>query len=164
MGTDAIIELLRKEFENDSTQLEAFDAALHNSGQKKYQAAFFFLQGRPGQAVANEIVKRAVLHARISDVKAEATEIDVRTASDDDLRVIDFDSRWFLNPGTDALGKLITICPQQFGKVALTTNFDPLIEVAIRKAGGDCFKTVLHADGNLAQTEARGCHVIHLHG
>ena len=36
--------------------------------------------------------------------------------------------------------------------------------MAIRKAGGQCFRTSLHSDGNPAATEAPGCHVIHLHG
>src|SRR5207253_4932818 len=46
----------------------------------------------------------------------------------------------------------------------LTTNFDPLIEVAIQRAGGHYFRTMLHSDGNISQTEGNGCHVIHLHG
>jgi tetratricopeptide (TPR) repeat protein len=33
-----------------------------------------------------------------------------------------------------------------------------------RKSGGHFFRTVLHRDGNLAQTEGNGCHIIHLHG
>lgn len=46
----------------------------------------------------------------------------------------------------------------------LTTNFDPLLEVSIRRAAGHYFRTTLHSDGNLSQTEGTGCHVIHLHG
>jgi len=111
------------------------------------------------QSAANEIVKRAVLGARLKDASCEGVDIDVRSASDDELRVMEFDSRWELNPGIEALGKLVAHYPQRFGKTVLTTNFDPLIEVAIRRAGGDYFKTALHADGNLSQTEARGCHV-----
>jgi len=163
-GADEIIELIREEFACDSPQLAILDEALRSAGEKRYQAAFLFVQGRLGQAAANEIVKRAVLRARIGDDNRAEPEIDVRSASDDELRLIDFDSRWALNPGTEALGKLITNHPKQFGRIVLTTNFDPLIEVAIRKAGGDYFKTALHSDGNLSQTEGRGCHVAHLHG
>jgi tetratricopeptide (TPR) repeat protein len=71
---------------------------------------------------------------------------------------------WILNPGTENLGKLAARYPSRFGTSILTTNFDPLIEVAIRRAGGHYFRTILHSDGNLSQTEGIGCHVIHLHG
>ncbi len=164
LDTDGMIELIREEFAGDSSQLASFDDTLRAAGEKRYQAAFFFLQGRLGQASANEIVKRAVLRARIRGGNGTEAEIDVRSASDDELRLIDFDLRWALNAGAEALGKLITNYPRQFGKIVLTTNFDPLIEVAIRKAGGNYFKTALHADGNLSQTEGHGCHVVHLHG
>jgi len=54
--------------------------------------------------------------------------------------------------------------PSVFGSAVLTTNFDPLLEIAIRRASGTHYRTVLSADGSLAQTEADGCHVVHLHG
>ena len=66
--------------------------------------------------------------------------------------------------GSEALGKLIASYPEHFGRSILTTNFDPLLEVSIRRAGGSYFRTMLHSDGNLAQTEGIGCHVVHLHG
>jgi hypothetical protein len=163
-GTDEIINLVREEFADDSAQLAYFNEALDAAGAKRYQAAFLFLQGRMGQGAANEIVRRAVLGARLRNADLPEANSDVRTLSDDDLRLIELDSRWELNPGTEALGKLIAHYPKRFGRIVLTTNFDPLVEVAITKAGGKYFKTALHADGNLSQTEAHGCHVAHLHG
>ena len=71
---------------------------------------------------------------------------------------------WFVSPATENLGRLAANYPGRFGKSILTTNFDPLVEVAIRRAGGAYFRTTLHSDGNLSQTEGTGCHVIHLHG
>ncbi len=163
-STNEIINLVRQEFAGDSAQLAFLTEALDLAKEKKYQAAFLFLQGRLGQAAANEIVRRAVLGARPRDANLPEANASVRDLSDDDLRFIDFDQHWELNPGTEALGKLIAHYPKRFGKIVLTTNFDPLIEVAITRAGGEYFKTALHADGNLSQTEARGCHVAHLHG
>ena len=64
----------------------------------------------------------------------------------------------------ESLGRLATDYANVFGHVILTTNFDPLIEVAIQKAGGTHCRTTLYSDGNLYQTRATGCHVIHLHG
>lgn len=54
--------------------------------------------------------------------------------------------------------------PELFGRSLLTTNFDPLIEVSVRRSGGFYFRTTLHRDGNLSQTEGIGCHIVHLHG
>jgi hypothetical protein len=122
------------------------------------------LQGRLGQPIANEVVRKAVLAARLPQWERTKSGPDARTASDDELRLLEFDGRWALNPGTSAIAELITYYPDRFGRALLTTNFDPLIEIAIRSAGGQCFKTVLHADGNVSQTEGPGCHVIHLHG
>jgi len=72
-------------------------------------------------------------------------------------------SGWSLSPGTEHLAKLATSYPEYFGRTILTTNFDPLLEVAIQRSGGHYFRTNLHADGNLS-TEGMGCHIIHLHG
>jgi hypothetical protein len=84
---------------------------------------------------------------------------------DDSCRALDSDYEgWILTPAVEALGHLIAWYPDRFGRAALTTNFDPLLEVAIMKSGGHHFRTVLHRDGNLGQTEGTGCHVIHLHG
>ena len=78
---------------------------------------------------------------------------------------MDFDAKgWALNPATEFIGRLAARYPDRFGRSILTTNFDPLIEVSIRTAGGSYFRTTLQSDGNLSQTEGTGCHVIHLHG
>lgn len=160
---NGVIELIRREFEGDRTQLALLDKALADAGASRYQAAFVFLQGRRGQQTANEIVRTAVLGAWISG-PANISGIS-QTRIEDTCRVMDFDLRgWSLNPGTEAVGKLVTSYPDLFGKSILTTNFDPLLEVSIRRAGGQYFRTVLHSDGNLSQTEGMGCHVIHLHG
>lgn len=164
LGTERVIELIRGEFNDDPGQLTSFDDTLTTAKEKRYQAAFLFLQGRLGQSAANEIIRRAVLAAHPSRTLPPAESAQVSALSDEELRTLDLDTRWHLNPGTEALGKLVACHPERFGKLVLTTNFDPLIEVAIRRAGGECFKSAIHADGNLSQTEARGCHVAHLHG
>jgi hypothetical protein len=105
LATDGMIDLIRTEFSGDRFQLDALDHALATAGDKRYQTAFLFLQGRLGQATANEIVKKAVLGARLANPDPRVCALDPRTASDDDLRMLDFDSGWQLNPGTEALGK-----------------------------------------------------------
>ena len=85
--------------------------------------------------------------------------------SEEACRGFDTDTAgWTLTPGAAALGELAAKYPDRFGRTILTTNFDPLIGVAIAAAGGTSFRTVLHRDGNLGQTDGVGSHVVHLHG
>jgi tetratricopeptide (TPR) repeat protein len=165
LGVDGIIHLIRKEFENDAAEGAAFDKEVADSGVRRYQSAFSFLQGRRGQATANEVVRTAVLGARNPDALFIPINSGNQAAIEDACQTLDSDSRgWHLNPGIGSLGKIVAEYPDIFGKIILTTNFDPLIEVSIQRAGGSHYRTSLYSDGNLTQTKANGCHVIHLHG
>jgi len=162
-NVSGVIDAIRNEFQGD--QLDEFDKSLQ-SQPNAYQAAFWFLLGRRGQQAANEIIKRAVWKARTA-VPTGVSNAYAPSANtlDETCRALDTDvDGWVLTPAVEALGRLVTGHPEPFGKAVLTTNFDPLIEVAILKSGGHFFRTVLHRDGNLGQTEGSGCHVIHLHG
>ncbi len=163
-GVEGIVNLIRAEFAEDASQLEAFERFLEAGGKKRYQSAFVFLQGRRGQPVANAIVRRAVMAARNPGAAFATENFDNLSPTEDACRLMDLDaSGWNLTPGVKALGKLAADYRQYFGGTILTTNFDPLIQVAIHSAGGHFFRTMLHADGNLS-TEGDGCHIIHLHG
>lgn len=88
-----------------------------------------------------------------------------RADIEDVCRFIDNDKQgWAIGPGTENLGRLAVGYPERFGHWILTTNFDSLIEVAIRRSGGSHLKTVLPTDGDFTLTEGIGCHVIRLHG
>ena len=55
--------------------------------------------------------------------------------------------------------------PDVSGMIDLVrTELDDNDAVAVSKHGGSFYRTVLHADGNLAQTVGEGNHIIHLHG
>jgi hypothetical protein len=47
---------------------------------------------------------------------------------------------WLIAPGIEAVGKLLAQYQDRFGRSILTTNFDPLIEVSIRRAEGHYFR------------------------
>jgi tetratricopeptide (TPR) repeat protein len=163
-GVDAIVDLIRKEFADDPLQLAEFERFLEIGADKRYQAAFVFLLGRRGQPVANAIVRKAVIAARKPGSAFADTHFDNLAAAEEACRLMDLDaSGWNLTPGMKALGQLAAIYREYFGSSILTTNFDPLIQVAIQSSGGHFFRTTLHSDGNLS-TEGDGCHIIHLHG
>lgn len=162
---DGIVALIKTEFD-DAAQIAEFEKVIGNS-KNRYQAAFTFLLGRRGQQAANEIIKKAVWKARRPVITSDSNGNFEPTAetSDEACEILDNDYEgWVLAPSVDAIGKLISAYPERFGRAILTTNFDPLIEVAIGQSGGQYFRTVLHRDGNLGQTQGPGCHVIHLHG
>jgi hypothetical protein len=158
-----IIDSIRQEFVNDGEQSQKFDSAVLASGERAYQAAFRFLIGCKGQNVANLIVQEAVLRARTgSDATNRA---DDKPLSDNECLALEADNQnWSIPPGLLSLGELVSRVPSIFGRTLLTTNFDPLIQQSITRAGGDSYRTTLHLDGNPGQTLAKGCHVVHLHG
>jgi hypothetical protein len=164
-GVDGVIDLIRREFDDDREELSALETALQSAGPSRYQEAFHFLQGRRGQQTANEIIRGAVCAARTDSLKFVTTASSNQSSLDDECRRLEYDvSNWALTPGIEHLGKLLAAYPDRFGRSLLTTNFDPLIEVAIRRAGGNYFRTPLHGDGSFSHTEGNGCHVVHLHG
>jgi hypothetical protein len=163
-GVRGMIDLIKGEFEGDKAEIALLERELTNSG-REYQAAFTFLQGRRGQRAVNEIVCKAVLAARRPRSLSFPIDFTNQAANENACQTMDHDfTGWHLNPGTESLGRLVASYPDTFGSAILTTNFDPLIEAAIRRAGGQYYKTILSSDANLSQTQAPGCHVVHLHG
>jgi len=73
---------------------------------------------------------------------------------------------WRLPDGVAALGAILAGLPAGFGHRVLTTNFDPLIEIAVRRAGGRAHSVSLVRDGSLRAVvpEEGAVSVIHLHG
>lgn len=137
---------------------------LQDAGEA-YQKAFSQLQAFRGQDAANEVIRRAVLLARKpnSDNSGETETLNLNSPEvcktlDDDI------SGWHLRPSLTALGKLLANHSGRVGKTVLTTNFDPLIQIAVQTAHGTYFRTTLHDDGALTQSEGPGVQIVHLHG
>jgi tetratricopeptide (TPR) repeat protein len=156
-GVEGIIDRIKAEISRTPESRRMFDEELRISAQR-YQSAFELLVGFRGQDVANEIVQRAVLEAFASGSDLHELNESLLKHAEEQIE------QWALPTGVRTLGKLITTYPAVFGKAVLTSNFDPLIEISIRKAGGRHFRTILHRDGDLTQTSADGCHVVHFHG
>ena len=158
-----MVELIRQRLSSKPELALAFAAALADGApEERYRRAFTFLLGCEGQDAVNALVRRAVLQARQSG--ARAPDRAVLTGADEACRSLmedDIDG-WALSPGVEALGRLAA-CPRVLDTI-LTTNFDPLIEVAIARAQGRAHRTVLHSDGSLAGRTGQGTHVIYLHG
>jgi hypothetical protein len=129
--------------------LEGFDAALADAPHR-YAAAFRYLIDRRGPDAANAVVQAAVEQARAAPI-GDIERAHLETSS------------WHLPAAVRALGAYIA-GDRPHPVTVVTTNFDPLIEVAIRRAGGRCSTQVLPVDGDLQPNGSDGVPVIHLHG
>ena len=160
-----MIDLVRKELDDNDAAAE-LNRRLGGSAADRYQRAFEFLDGRRGPDAIGRVMRTAVWRAldtqewpkHLPETSPDDSEYDLCRALEKE------DSSWVLPQSTNLFGELIVSCSDTFGPSVLTTNFDPLIEISISKHGGNFYRTVLHADGNLGQTVGEGNHIIHLHG
>lgn len=159
---DGVIELIRGEYRRPS-ELQRLDAALAAEPDNRYQAAFRFLLRTRDQDVANAVIRRAVLLARrpssrFPAMPGEGHDAELCRALEDDLE------GWHLPPAAEALGQVLARVPAPARPVVLTSNFDPLVAVSVRRAGGAAYTTALHGDGSVAGVDGQGCLVVHFHG
>lgn len=155
-----IVDDIRERFSEGSSARNQLEIQINDSANK-YQAAFQFLLGRRGQNACNAVIQTAVLRARSTNL----TESNAVKVTDDELTIFDADDAgWHLSRGAEALGLLIAAQPSRFGRTLLTSNFDPLAKVAVRRAGGRVWQTTLVADADLGNTQAEGCRIVHFHG
>jgi tetratricopeptide (TPR) repeat protein len=160
---DEVVELIRERFVRKGSQLASLDQRLATS-ENRYQTAFDFLTGREGQNAANAIVKRAVAQALKDDQKASWADR-IGELGTEELNALDSSpDLWNIPPAIDAISGLIARYPDRFGKLVITSNFDPLIEIGVSKHGGRAWRTDLATDGSLFQSKAGGCQVAHIHG
>lgn len=129
-----------------------------SSDAARYQTAMEFLLHCRGQLALNEVIRDCVLEARtghpISEIKTSGFE-----KLDQEV------SNWHLRSGIRALGELVHEFPESFTGPILTTNFDPLIEISIRKAGGQAQSVFLTGDGAFDNVAGGNLYrVVHFHG
>jgi serine/threonine-protein kinase len=159
-GSEAMITLVRELYRGK--QRDQFDRIVAAARDERYQAAFSRLLVTHGMKEVNRTIRRAVLQARGHEEALEASALagdrEACLALERDL------GGWHLSPGARALGELLASLEVTDQTIVLTSNFDPLIEVATQLAGGRPFRTVLHGDGELRPLEDHGCHIVHFHG
>lgn len=153
-GVTEVLELIRDEIRRCAAKaLPRFEAALNGkTGGDAYQEAMKWLGRNISQDAINDVIKAAVLKAR----NASAPEL-----TSGDGNHVD----WNIPNGTANLGELVARESARFIGPILTTNFDPLISMAVQSFGGQTGRYVLTADGTVSGPTVDGfCTVIHLHG
>lgn len=153
-GVTEILDFVRDEVrERADFALPRFETSLNGrTGGDAYQEAMKWLGKNMGQDAINDVIKTAVLKARKDTAPA--------------LTIGDgYPLDWNIPAGTVALGEMVAGGNEKFLGPVLTTNFDPLISLAVRNFGGRVGRQVLNTDGTLAgSTEDEICTVVHIHG
>jgi hypothetical protein len=154
-GVSRTLALVHEEVSaRDSSRLPRYDASLAGkTGADTYQAALEWLQGNFGQSAVNRVVETAVLKARKA---SSLTSFEGDGAPSD----------WHIPGGTRQLANLVVQRRERFPGPILTTNFDPLLSLAIEAEKGRARLRVIQSDGGLAHDVRRpgDCEVVHLHG
>lgn len=155
-GVDDMCKFIREMVQSRKARaLASFDAAIKDkNGANLYQTALRWLQGNVSQFAVNEVIRQAVLGARRLGTHKEFAD---DGAPED----------WHLPAGTMQLAELVCRYPDEFPGPLLTTNFDPLLSLAIRAMGGKPHRRIADSDGNIgreAENEAGVRMVAHLHG
>lgn len=156
-GTAKIIDMLRERARAMGLEHSFQTAIDEDRSSNLYQAAFSWMLSVASVDTANEIVRQAVLRARVRpehippDHHAERME-----ELEDDIH------GWVLSDAVKALGQLVVRDPVFFSPL-LTTNFDPLLEVSLKRAGAYSVVVSTNSDGSLVDAGGSPI-VVHLHG
>ncbi|MDP3214743.1 MAG: PQQ-binding-like beta-propeller repeat protein [Deltaproteobacteria bacterium] len=157
-GVSGVVDIVRDMFADAPAALARLDSELAKDPTQRYQAAFSFLLRNRGQEAVNDCVRRAVVRARIRGV--DPSGLDEPTCGE-----LEGDREgWHLSPAVTALGRIQACRPPSSQSTVLTPNFDPLLEIGIKRAGREAFASAFHGDGNLDTVHGPGTHVAHLHG
>lgn len=153
-GVSGILEIITN-YLKDKDLLDDFkDSVRIGNDADQYQQAFSFVKGWLGQDDVNDIIRKSVL----CSVKKEFTDTplnELNTNTD----------AWHFPSASKYMGKLISLNTKFKGPI-LTTNFDPLLSLSVKKSGNQCTQTILHSDGDLTQNRNinEACNIVHLHG
>lgn len=155
-----IVEIVRKALTKDDQR--AFDEHLTSAADDadRYQQAFQWLGLRRDAGYRDRVIQLSTLRACDTSDIPETELLDHSGKLELDL------DRWKLPKGQAALGRILTGMPQELRGPVLTTNFDPLTEIAVKKAGGNATYFV-NADDTSFLANLRiqiEPFVLHLHG
>jgi hypothetical protein len=176
-GVAEYIQAMRSSLEQDTARiaglkktLDAFDGAVDGRlPSVSYQRATSFIQGSRGHERLNEIIRLGVLRACQRDDLRKLTRAEAQRLVMDEVALenLESDADWKLTEGVAAFGRVLTAI-RDAGKSGpvITTNFDPLIELAVQRAGGQFdTQSMDSTDGRIPPSlQPSAISVIHVHG
>jgi hypothetical protein len=156
-GVSAMLVLIKDEVQRSRPRLlaEYENEISGKTGGAAYQEAMAWLLGHLRQNAVNRVIETAVLRARKRGSSTAFVEDGIP-------------ADWYIPPGIRQLAQLVSSQRQQFSGPILTTNFDPLIALAIREAGGLERTHIIDSQGGgfprSAEIRADTTNIVHLHG
>lgn len=161
-STEMIVENIRRQLDHEDKQdLDDALASLASTAEK-YQAAFDFLALRRSPAERDRVITMMTLGAYKGLPKGVRPSL-----TDENLSLYEADNaQWKVPRGIEALGRIWAGTRAEKRGPILTSNFDPLCEIALRRAGSQVSTRVVDADGSIYRdfVVAYEPHVVHFHG
>lgn len=127
----------------------------------KYRAGAEFVRQHLGPRELNKITQRAVADA-CPDLARKYARLG--GVDDETLTVAEDQWDWKIPRGVRSLAVLMASLPEERRGSIITTNFDPLLEVALRRVGGRPRIYAFDVDGHLKTLESGFVEVVHVHG
>lgn len=161
-GVEKIAMAIRKSLDAaDRQEYDEYLSASQSSGER-YQRAFQFLSMRRPREYLDRIIASSVLSAYKKDGRDVERRLAGRELHDAEM---DTDS-WSIPPGQAALGRIWAGLPMHLRGPVITTNFDPLFEISLRRAGMPASTHIIDGDGSLQQAPqlSENAAVMHIHG
>ncbi len=156
-----IVSLIVRGIKDGERRLD-FRDRINRSGGSKYQAAFDGLE-RHGD-LGERVIRNAVLKA----ATVSGPPQDNSLMEDTRWRALEEDEKiWNLRPGIASIGQVIYEHPNICSRTVLTTNFDPLLEVSLRRAKLAVETITVTRDlyrEQFASSSSDAARVVHLHG
>lgn len=154
---------------NDSSDdsFEMSEAIGARDGAAAYQAAATFILARRGQEALNGLIRRMALRAhRPTRMSDDAGELPDQALTDEYCRAAERDrTAWEIPEAVGLLARMLVHRSAFITGPVLTTNFDPLLEIAVLREGGYVAIESLDSDGRVSTLDLPvGVRVVHLHG
>lgn len=153
----SIASMIGERFDDDEGRKMFQEETEGRNGSERYQKAMRLLIECMGQGAVNDVIAEAVL---------AACDVAPKDLNNGELVRLEEDyEAWNINPAVQGLACLYKAYPQLVGPI-LTSNFDPLIGIAIKKMQVDVEVSPLQADGRFFPFEVEKCtrRIVHFHG
>ncbi|MDG2532805.1 SIR2 family protein [Sphingomonas sp. HITSZ_GF] len=155
-GIDGFVGIARARVEESGTALlREFDEQVTSiAGPDQYQAAMSFLYDLLDARAATDVVQEAVLRAR----KPSAPPFDECNLIPDE---------WEITRAQHGLARVMQLAPHRFPGPIFTTNFDPMISLALENRGFKVNTVGIPLEGSISipvKMRTSEIDVFHLHG
>ncbi|PBC60570.1 hypothetical protein BKI49_29150 [Streptomyces sp. Tue6028] len=163
-GVGGIVDAMRKMLDAPRSRDRFDQKVIGPSDGERYQQAAHFLEYNVGQDALNSAIRAAVLRA-YKGKSPSRTSLYRRNDPRELAGVEEQFDQWKLTRAVEALGRLLRFVPAERRGPVITTNFDPLLEIAVRKAGAEANFQYFDLDGRLIRGDhTNNIDIAHVHG